>query len=82
MTVFKRNSSDVYVLLTHSILCRLIHSGKNYPGEGGLSGCLKMWDDKENGHHLQPHASTGYHPLTSNIGLSQLNHWAVTALGI
>lgn len=79
MTLFKRNSSHVYVLLTHSILCRLTHCRKHCPGEGGLSGCLKMWDDKENGRHLQPYTSTGHHPLTSNIGLSQLNHGAVMA---
>lgn len=43
MTVFKRHSRDVYVLLTHSILCRLTHNRKNYPKKGGLGSCLKMW---------------------------------------
>lgn len=71
MTIFKRHSSDVYVLLTCSVSCRLTHNGKNYPGKGGLSSCSKMWGDHENGHHLLPYASTGHCPFTSSIGLSE-----------
>lgn len=44
---------------------------KELPGEEELSGCLKIWNDNESGHHLPPYTSKGHFSLPNSTGLSE-----------